>query len=133
MKFVSYNKNMYSKLKTIPWIKKSMKKNKFMLQWSQKEQKTKFVKLFGGMYIYLDLLFSVHTMQEKKRNSIVKKILSTRIDYYIRHSKQTCDLLEIPLHRVHYWCALATKNSYDLETELRNTEEQYESSAHQYL
>lgn len=51
-----------------------------MLQWSQKEQKTKFVKLFGGMYIYLDLLFSVHTMQEKKRNSIVKKILSTRID-----------------------------------------------------
>lgn len=73
MKFVSYNKNMYSKLKTIPWIKKSMKKNKFMLQWSQKEQKTKFVKLFGGMYIYLDLLFSVHTMQEKKETQLLKK------------------------------------------------------------
>lgn len=73
MKFVSYNKNMYSKLKTIPWIKKSMKKNKFTLQWSQKEQKTKFVKLFGGMYIYLDLLFSVHTMQEKKETQLLKK------------------------------------------------------------
>lgn len=81
MKFVSYNKHMYSKLKNNSMDKKkSMKKNKFMLQWSQKEQKTKFVKLFWGMYIYLDLLFSVHTIQEKKRNSIVKKILSTRID-----------------------------------------------------
>lgn len=50
-----------------------MKKNKFMLQWSQKEQKTKFVKLFGGMYIYLDLLFSVHTMQEKKETQLLKK------------------------------------------------------------
>lgn len=44
-----------------------MKKNNFMLQWSQKEQKTKFVKLLGGVYIYLDLLFSVHTIQEKKK------------------------------------------------------------------
>lgn len=35
---------------------------------------------FGGVYIYLDLLFSVHTIQEKKKNSIVKKILSTQID-----------------------------------------------------
>lgn len=52
-----------------------------MLQWSQKEQKTKIGKLFlGGVYIYLDLLFSVHTIQEKKKNSIVKKILSTQID-----------------------------------------------------
>lgn len=32
MKFVSRNKHMYRKLKTIPWIKKVHEKNKFMLQ-----------------------------------------------------------------------------------------------------
>lgn len=28
---------------------------------------------FGGVYIYLDLLFSVHTMQEKKETQLLKK------------------------------------------------------------
>lgn len=45
--------------------------------------------------------FSHNTKKEKeKRNSIVKNIFNMN-KLNIRHSKQMCDLLEIPLHRVH--------------------------------
>lgn len=81
MKFVSHNKHMYRKLKTIPWIKKVHEKKLVYASMIAKRTKNKICKtFFGGVYIYLDLLFSVHTIQEKKRNSIVKKILSTQID-----------------------------------------------------
>lgn len=55
------------------------------------------------MYIYLDFLFSFHTIQKKKKKKetqLLKNIFNMN-KLNIRHSKQMCDLLEIPLHRVH--------------------------------
>lgn len=59
-----------------------MKKISLCFNDRKKNKKQKLENFFwgGGVYIYLDLLFSVHTIQEKKKNSIVKKILSTQID-----------------------------------------------------
>lgn len=54
------------------------------------------------MYIYLDFLFSFHTIQKKKKKKetqLLKNIFNMN-KLNIRHSKQMCDLLEIPLHRV---------------------------------
>lgn len=73
--------------------------------------------------MYLDFLFSVHTIQKKKKTrkkktQLLKNIFNTN-KLNIRHSKQMCDLLEDSFAQSGYWCALATRNSYDLETELQ--------------
>lgn len=62
-----------------------------------KRTKQKITFLVKYIYkMYLDFLFSVHTIQkknEKKKTKLLKNIFNTN-KLNIRHSKQMCDLLE---------------------------------------
>lgn len=105
MKFVSHNKHMYRKLKTIPWIKKVHEKNKFMLQWSQKEQKTKFVKLFFRGCTSIWIYCSVFTQYKKKKETqLLKK--------YFQH--EYTNIFDIASRRAIYLRFLCTECIIDV-------------------